>query len=208
MGSGYNPLNADHQSAMEPRRDVMNRLDADRWTYADYLQLPDDGTRCEILEGERVMTPAPFTPHQRVALNLVFLLGDFLRPRKVGTLFFAPCDVILAEDTVVQPDVLFVAAERTSIIQKRGVFGPPDLMIEIVSESDPKRDTVRKLRIYGRHGVREYWIVDPERERVEVFVLEGRELVRKAALESGELRSLVVLPGFVASLSQIFARSL
>jgi Uma2 family endonuclease len=193
---------------MEPRRDVMNRLDADRWTYADYLQLPDDGTRCEILEGARVMTPAPFTPHQRVALNLVSLLVDFLRQRKLGILFFAPCDVILADDTVVQPDVLFVAAERASIIQKRGVFGPPDLVVEILSESDPKRDTVRKRRIYGRHGVREYWILDPGRNRVEVFVLEGRELVRKAALEAGELRSLAVLPGFAASLSEIFAPSL
>lgn len=88
------------------------------------------------------------------------------------------------------------------------MFGAPDLIVEILSESDPQRDTVRKRRIYARHAVREYWIVDPERDRVEVFVLEGRELVRKAALESGELRSLVVLPGFAAPLSEIFARSL
>lgn len=186
----------------------MNRLDADRWSYADYLQLPDDGTRCEILEGERVMTPAPFTPHQRVSENLGFLLAAFVRRTKAGVIFRAPCDVILAEDTVVQPDLLFVPAARTSLIQKRGVFGAPDLMVEILSESDPERDTVRKLRIYGRHGVREYWILDPERDRVLVFALEGRELLRKAALEGGELRSLAALPGFAASLSEIFARSL
>jgi Uma2 family endonuclease len=193
---------------MEPKRDVMNRLDADRWTYADYLQLPDDGTRCEILEGERVMTPAPFTPHQRVSENLGFLLAAFVRKENRGSIWRAPCDVVLAEDIVVQPDILFVARDRASIIQKRGVFGPPDLLVEILSSSDPERDTVRKLQIYGCHGVCEYWIADPERNRVEVFVLEGRELVRKAALDSGELRSLAVLPGFAAPLSEIFDRSL
>ena len=81
-------------------------------------------------------------------------------------------------------------------------------MIEILSESHPTRDTVRKLAIYARHGVREYWIVDPKTDRIEVFVLEGDALVRKAAHDGGEVRSLVVLPGFVASLAEIFDRSL
>ena len=192
----------------EPRPDVMSKLHApDHWTYADYLRLPDDGTRCEILEGERVMTPAPFTPHQRVAFSLVRLLGDFVVPRRLGVLRFAPCDVILADDIVVQPDILFIGKPRVEIVLKRGIFGPPDLVIEILSESDPKRDTVRKLAIYGRHGVPEYWIVDPDRARIEVFVLEGNALVRKAVHESGEVRSLVALPGFAALLDEIFSRA-
>jgi Uma2 family endonuclease len=192
----------------EPRRNVMSRLHADHWTYADYLRLPDDGSRCEILEGERVMTPAPFTRHQRVAFNLVGLLRDFVVPGRLGAVFFAPCDVILADDVVVQPDILFVARPKLAIVEKRGIFGPPDLVIEILSESDPKRDTVRKLAIYGRHGVAESWIVDPDRDRIEVFGLEGPALVRKAAHDRGELRSLVALPGFVAPLDEVFSRSL
>lgn len=186
----------------------MNRLDADRWTYADYLQLPDDGPRCEILEGEMVMTPSPLTRHQLVSIRLTWRLASFVEKQALGVVLEAPCDVVLADDTVVQPDLLFVAAARASIIQRRAIFGPPDLVIEILSQSDPERDTVRKLRIYGRHGVREYWIVDPENNRIEVFLLEGRDFVRKAVVDRGDIRSLVVLPGFVASLSQIFAPSL
>jgi Uma2 family endonuclease len=193
----------------ESRPDVMSKLHApDHWTYADYLRLPDDGTRCEILEGERVMTPSPFTPHQRVAFSLVRLLGDFVVSRRLGILRFAPCDVILADDVVVQPDILFVGKSRMEIVQKRGIFAPPDLVIEILSESHPERDTVRKLAIYGRHGVPEYWIVDPDRDRIEVFVLEGGALVRRALHASGEVRSLVALPGFAAPLDEIFSRSL
>jgi Uma2 family endonuclease len=192
----------------ESRRDVMSKLHApDHWTYADYLRLPDDGTRCEILDGERVMTPSPFTPHQRVSFNLVGLLRDFVVPRGLGTIWYAPCDVILADDVVVQPDILFLGKTRLEIVKKRGIFGPPDLVIEILSESDPKRDTVRKLAIYGRHGVPEYWIVDPDRDRIEVFVLEGGALVRKAVHDCGEVRSLVALPGFFAPLDEIFSRS-
>ena len=129
-------------------------------------------------------------------------------PRRLGSVWHAPYDVILAEDVVVQPDILFVGKPRVEIVLKRGIFGPPDLVIEILSESDPERDTVRKLAIYGRHGVPEYWIVDPERDRIEVFVLEGGALVRRAVHESGELRSLVALPGFAAPLDEIFSRSL
>jgi Uma2 family endonuclease len=193
----------------EPRPDVMSKLHApDHWTYADYLRLPDDGTRCEILEGERVMTPSPFMRHQAVQAALGTAVYNFNKATGLGAVFFAPYDVILAKDVVVQPDILFVGKPRLEIVQKRGVFGPPDLVIEILSESDPKRDTVRKLAIYGRHGVPEYWIVDPDRDRIEVFVLEGGALVRRALHESGEIRSLVALPGFAAPLDEIFSRSL
>jgi Uma2 family endonuclease len=192
----------------EPRPDVMSKLHApDHWTYADYLRLPDDGTRCEILEGERVMTPSPFMRHQDVSENLGFVLASFVRGRDIGRVRRAPCDVILADDVVVQPDILFVANPRLTIMKKRGIFGPPDLVTEILSESDPKRDTVRKLAIYGRHGVPEYWIVDPDRARIEVFVLEGGALVRRGTHESGEVRSLVALPGFAAPLDEIFSRA-
>jgi Uma2 family endonuclease len=187
---------------------MVNRLHAARWTYADYLRLPDDGTRCEIIEGERLMTPSPFTRHQAVSFMLERLLGDFVLPRGLGSIYHAPCDVILADNTVVQPDILFVSKARESIIEEQGIFGPPDLVIEILSKADPRRDTVRKLAIYARHGIREYWIVDPDADRIDVFVLDGKDLVKKAAHDRGEARSLAVLPGFAAPLSEVFARPL
>jgi Uma2 family endonuclease len=184
----------------------MNRLHAERWTYADYLGLPDDGTRCEILEGERVMTPSPFVRHQEVSRRLQRAIEDFVFPAGLGRVFDAPCDVILAPDTVVQPDVLFVAKARDAIVRERGIFGAPDFVIEVLSKSARKRDTVRKLGIYGRHGVREYWIVDPDGDRIDVFTLDAGSLVRRASHDGGEARSLLVLPGFAVSLREILRR--
>jgi Uma2 family endonuclease len=178
------------------------------WTVEDYLRLPDDGTRCEIIDGERLMTPSPFPPHQCIASNVVGRLLPFVKARALGRVMFAPSDVFLSKRTVVQPDVYFISNARGSIYQPRGIFGAPDFVIEILSEDDPERDRVRKRRLYARHGVREYWIVDPQSRRIEVFVLEGRRLVLKATHDSGEVRSLAVLPGFTAPLDAIFERSL
>jgi Uma2 family endonuclease len=184
----------------------MNRLHAERWTYTDYLGLPDDGTRCEIFEGERVMTPAPFVRHQEVSRRLERALEDFVLPRGLGRIFDAPCDVILAPDTVVQPDVFFVAKSRESIIRERGIFGPPDLVVEVLSKADPSRDTVRKLDLYGRHGVREYWTADPDAGRIEIFVAGRGALHKRASHDRGEARSILVLPGFSAVLADVFRR--
>jgi Uma2 family endonuclease len=184
----------------------MNRVHEHHWTVAEYLRLPDDGTRCEIIEGERLMTPSPWTRHQIVSANLVWVLSSFVRAAGLGRVLCAPSDVFLSEDTVVQPDVYFVSKVRDSIIHPDGVFAAPDLVIEILSPSHPERDTVRKLGLYARHGVREYWIVDPDSDRIDVFVLEGSELVRKESHSDGEIHSLAVLPGFSAKLAEIFAK--
>jgi Uma2 family endonuclease len=189
------------------RLDPMQKPGIDHWTYEDYLRLPDDGPRCEIIEGERHMTPAPWSRHQLVSQRLAFLLMSFLRETELGVLYYAPFDVILADDTVVQPDIVIVARERESKIRERGLFGAPDLAIEILSPSSESRDRVRKLEIYAKHGVREYWIVDPDRDRIEVHVLEGRRLVKKAGHGDGAARSLVVLPGFSAPLDEVFSRA-
>lgn len=185
----------------------MNRVHEHHWTVADYLRLPDDGTRCEIIEGERLMTPSPVPRHQIVSANLVWMLTTFVRAAGLGRVLAAPSDIFLAEDTVVQPDIYFVSKARDAIIHADGVCGPPDLVIEILSASHPERDTVRKLRLYGRHGVLEYWTVDPDSDRIEVFVLEREAFVRKASRSEGEVRSLAALPGFSAPLAAIFDRS-
>jgi Uma2 family endonuclease len=184
----------------------MKRPRTHHWTYADYLRLPDDGPRYEILEGMRVRAPSPLTRHQIVSHNLVLALGVFVRDRRLGRVLDAPCDVILADDIVLQPDILFIGRDRGSIIERRGIFGAPDLVIEILSQYSVKRDTVRKLDLYGRHRVREYWIVDPDADRIEVFTLEGGALTKRAEHRTGEVRSLVALPGFSAPLAEIFER--
>ena len=176
------------------------------WTYEDYRRLTDEGDYFEIIEGERVVNPPPTTWHQFASSNLELMLMLFLGKGKLGVMLHAPFDVIFADDTVLQPDIVVISRERASRIQKAGVFGAPDLVIEILSPSTASRDRADKLDVYARHGVREYWLVDPEIKRIEIFVLEDEQLIRKAGHDSGEARSLAVLPGFAAPLADVFAR--
>jgi len=149
-----------------------------RFTYEDYKSLPESETkRCELLGGELIMVPPPSVYHQRIAKKLGFLLQGFVEERGLGEVFFAPLDVVLGKGEkreVVQPDIFFVSRERREIIAEEEVRGAPDLVIEITSPATEERDRHYKKTLYARHGVREYWIVDPEARTVEVFAL-GRK---------------------------------
>jgi Uma2 family endonuclease len=152
-------------------------------TYDDYLKLPNDGNRYEILEGELVMTPAPETDHQRISRNLEFVLHSYATKHSLGEVFDAPMDVVFSMTTVVQPDIVFVSAERSHIITKKNIIAAPDLVIEILSESSETTDRTTKKKLYEQHGVKEYWIVDPISQTVEQYVLSGTtyRLIAKAA---------------------------
>jgi len=184
----------------------MSRPTAAHWTYQDLLRIPDeaDGKRYEIIEGERFVTPSPFEPHQRASRNLFRTLDSFVESRDLGEVYYAPIDVVLADHTVLVPDLVFVAKARASIIEHRGIFGPPDLVVEVLSKGTKSRDIGLKLRAYGAHGVREYWVLDPERRRISIFTLQGQELVKAAEHDSGDVVSPVALRGFSAPLDRIF----
>ena len=142
-----------------------------KFTYRDYKGLPESEVkRYELLEGELVMVPSPNTYHQRISGNLEFLLRDFVEKNKLGEVFDAPLDVHLGED-VAQPDILFVSKERSRIITEEEIRGAPDLVIEIFSPTTAERDRTYKETLYAREGVREYWMVDPEKKTVEVMTL-------------------------------------
>ncbi len=173
------------------------------WTYQDYLQLEDD-QRHEIIEGQLIMVPAPSSFHQWYSRNLEILLFDFVRKYELGYVFDAPIDVILSEDTVVQPDILFIAKDRREIIRERGIFGAPDLIVEIVSPSSVHHDYHTKQRLYERFGVREYWLVDPGNRAVDVLGLsEGSYTSVSFASEGGQVTSRV-LDGLTVTLEAIF----
>ncbi len=142
-------------------------------TYEDYVLLPNDRNRYEILKGELSVTPAPTTKHQTVSGNLFIVLADHIRKRDLGRLFYAPVDLILEPTSVLQPDLLFVSKARQDIITERAVEGAPDLVVEIVSPTTSRNDRVTKAQIYARHAVSAYWIVDPEQETVEIYLLDG-----------------------------------
>jgi Uma2 family endonuclease len=102
--------------------------------------------------------------------------------------------------------ITFQWNEHRDRIREAGIFGAPDFVIEVISPSTELRDRHDKLEVYYRYGVREYWLADPESQRIEVFVLESGRLVKKAQHDSGDVRSLAVLPGFSEPLAYVFRR--
>lgn len=141
-----------------------------RYTYPDLATFPGDNLRREIIDGDLVVNVAPITRHQRAAMALAVTLFNYSRLRG-GEAFFAPYDVYLALDNVVEPDLIFVRADHLGRIGTKYLEGPPDLVVEISSPSTRHLELVRKRELYERFGIPEYWYVDLEAERVEVYVL-------------------------------------
>ena len=138
------------------------------YTWDDYQTWPDD-ERWEIIDGEAVMmSPSPAYRHQRVLAQLVRRLGDFFDGRPCEVLP-APMDVKLSDTDVVEPDILVVC--DPGIIEPTHIAGPPTLVVEVLSPSSAVHDRLRKLHLYARFGVPEYWIVTPFPSLVEVLVL-------------------------------------
>ena len=171
-------------------------------TYADYALLPDDGRRHEIIEGEHYVNPAPNLRHQTISFNLVLLIGTYVRERGLGRVYFAPCDVVLSDTDVLQPDLFFVSAAREALLTAANVQGAPDLVIEILSPSTRVLDESVKLARYERFGVDEYWIVDPDARAITVYRRQQHALRRIAP--SDPLAS-PLLPGLTVALSDVFA---
>jgi Uma2 family endonuclease len=142
-------------------------------TYDDYMALPNDGKRYEILDGELFVTASPSRNHQRVVLTLAMSLEMHVRSHNLGEVDIAPFDTILSDPNVVQPDIIFVAIDRMSSFSNRGFEGAPTLVIEVLSPSTARIDRNTKLQIYARHGVPYYWIVDPDARAIDVHVREG-----------------------------------
>jgi Uma2 family endonuclease len=141
------------------------------FTYEDYRDLPDSREWEEVLGGRLTVGPSPSTQHQGIAIRLAARLLDHVLERGLGEVYDAPTDVVLSDENVVVPDIVFVSNERRELIQDGGIFGAPDLIIEIISPSAPQRDTEVKRRIYAEHGVRHYWIVDPNERRIRLLRL-------------------------------------
>ena len=173
-----------------------------KFTYRDYLLLPEQDRR-ELIEGDFYVAPSPSTRHQDISANLGMILRMFVNENGLGTVLWAPMDVVLSDTNVVQPDILFISNERRGIITENNISGAPDLVIEILSLSTADRDRQLKLALYARFGVREYWIVDPDSKSIQVMELgdEGYDIIRN--YESGEALSSV-LPEFRATLDEIF----
>lgn len=173
-------------------------------TYKDFLTFPLDGIRREIVEGEVLVTPAPSIRHQDLVLRLCYALEEHIRGHGGGRVFVSPLDVRLSEHDVVEPDVIFVAEDALSVIRDKFILGAPSLLVEVVS--DPRTDRVRKRGTYARAGVSEYWIVDPDADRVEVYHLRSGRYRKPEILEPGEALTTSLLPGLRIDVAELLAR--
>ena len=175
------------------------------WTYADYLRLPDDGNRYEIIEGVLYVANAPTPEHQYTVTQLIFYFMQYVNAQRVGIVFTAPIEVHLSETTKpVQPDLVFVTNEQQP---KRGASyleGPPALVVEVVSPTSIRRDRKTKFDAYEEAGVQEYWIVDPRTHSVEVYTWSNGEYALFGQFIGEEMIASKLLEGLAIQTNLLF----
>jgi Uma2 family endonuclease len=196
---------------MAPLAKKLNEKLDEKFSYADYLSWPDD-ERWEIINGVAYdMSPAPAREHQRMSAIIFAKIYNFLSGKECEV-YFAPFDVRLAETkdetdeelkTVVQPDIVVICDQNK--LDKRGCLGAPDITVEILSPSTSYKDQTEKLLLYEKHGVKEYWIVNPDAKYVMVYCLEGVKYGKPEYLTENDILESRALEGLKIDLSEVWA---
>ena len=181
---------------------MVTQIPKPKLTYADYAKTPED-ERWELIAGELIMSPSPKRAHQRNQIKLGSRMSFFAEESDLGEVY-SDFDVVLSDTDTVRPDLIFIAKDRLHIVTEDNVQGVPDLVVEIRSPSTARYDWTTKRELYARHGVKEYWLVDPEAATVAVLLLDGGEL--KVAGVYGEKDTLTsaVISGFSIALGDVF----
>jgi Uma2 family endonuclease len=154
-----------------------------------FESLPE-GTLCQVINNELIMSPAPSSKHQKVVRDIAFELYSFVKKHSLGEVLFAPVDVYLDEENVYQPDIVFISNQQIHILQEK-INGAPDLIIEILSPGSAKYDEKEKKAVYERSGVKEYWIVDPHTKKTTGYRLQGEAYLEMPA-EEGMIQSALL----------------
>jgi len=178
-----------------------------KWTVDDYMRLTNPpGYRYELIDGGLLMSPSPNFWHQSAVGVLFELMSSYVRKRGLGVVIVAPFDVLLSADnrTALQPDLLFIRQDRQSIIRSNWVDGAPDLVVEVLSPSSEDIDRQLKWRKYLESGVIEYWILDPDRKTIEIWV-RRQEMPIPVTLGRGAVAASEVIAGFTASVDEVFS---
>jgi len=142
------------------------------WDYAAYAAIPEDGKRHEIIEGEHFVNPAPTLYHQEVSRHIQFQLYTQIELTEQGKVINAPVDLQLSDHDIVQPDLVIVTRARKHIMTPIKIKGVPDLVVEILSPSNPRHDLETKRKLYENSGIPEYWIVSPNDHQITQLVLQ------------------------------------
>ena len=173
-------------------------------TYEDYLAMPDDGRRYEILDGEVAVTATPALPHQVIVGNLYWVLRGYVQLRGLGQVYLSPVTVILANTTVVEPDLVYVDGARAGLVSDRGIRGAPTLAIEVLSPSTSHNDRGPKFQLYARYGVPYYWIADTGARVLEGYALEAGAYRLAGRLHGDNRSALPPFPDLVLGLDELW----
>jgi Uma2 family endonuclease len=174
-----------------------------KFTVKDYMTTPED-KRYQLLDGELILAPSPTTWHQRILLRLYRAVDEFVASGGLGEVLLAPCDVVLSDHDVFEPDLLFVSNDRSNIVTTANLRGAPDMVVEVLSPGTARYDRGYKQTLYSRHGVREYWLVDPDAGTVEVLAASGQGLAPVAAYTREDTLTSPLLAGLSIDLAEIF----
>lgn len=165
---------------------MKNVLDIPRTAMEVFNMLPE-GTLCEVIDNVLYMSPSPTTDHQRILFDVASELRTHVKANKLGETFIAPCDVFLDNsENVVEPDIIFISDVKSEIVKRKGIYGAPDLLIEILS-TNVIHDKKRKLELYERNGVAEYIIIDPDTKETWHYLLNGGKYETQADSTSGKI---------------------
>lgn len=173
-------------------------------TFEQFRELPSDGKRYELVHGEVHATPSPATRHQFTLQNLYEKLASYVYKNQLGELCLAPLDVRLGEETVLQPDLIFISNERAGIIQENWIEGAPDLTVEVLSPSTAGHDRATKLPVYAEARVPEVWFIDPKARTVEVLRLQGAKYLAEAEYAGHHVLTSNLFPDWRLSLDDLF----
>jgi Uma2 family endonuclease len=150
-----------------------------------------EGTLCQLINNKLTMSLAPIVIHQQILNEINIEISIFLRKNPIGKIIISPIDVHFSEENILQPDLLFVKKENLKIIRSKGLFGAPDLVIEISSPSTSQFDFEEKKSVYERFGVEEYFIIDPNTKSVHSFFIKDNKYEEQKNL-SGKLNSRIL----------------
>lgn len=178
-----------------------------RISAAEFAQLPETNIPTELIDGEVIVSPTPRNTHQKLVYGLAKLIEKLAAGK--GAINISPLDVYLDEYNVVQPDVFWVSgAESPCQLGEDDYWhGAPDLVVEVLSPGTARFDRREKFQLYEKHGVREYWLVDPDGKYVEMWQLEGEEFRYQGLVAPDETFESAVLGGQNVDLKQVFGEA-
>lgn len=166
--------------------------------------MPEGPPYFQLIEGELFMSPSPNFFHQKIIGRLHLSLGNFLEKHPFGEIVLSPADVELDEDNVYQPDLYYLSHARLSLVNRHGLKGAPDFVIEVISGSTGRLDRGPKKAAFARHGVREFWAVLPESREVVIWNLPVSAEEPSRRLQMGDTLTTELLPAWEMPVAKIF----